>query len=123
MSKILTIRDSATIFHQEVHSVAQLIRTFTHSEFLIISVIRFWKYLSFVFEHIWIIFVLKLVIEKMGEAKRREELGLPPREKKVVKEDSKSNLNQILNKYPYFPYILGISLLTILIIDLVNYYK
>mgnify|MGYP007000076136 len=34
----------------------------------------------------------------MGEAKRREELGLPPREKKVVKSDSKSNLNQILNK-------------------------
>ena len=59
----------------------------------------------------------------MGEAKRREELGLPPREKKVVKSDSKNKLNQILNKYPYFPYILGISLLTILIIDLVNYYK
>ena len=59
----------------------------------------------------------------MGEAKRREELGLPPREKKVVKKDLKRNLNQILNKYPYFPYILGISILTILIIDLVNYYN
>ena len=59
----------------------------------------------------------------MGEAKRREELGLPPREKKVVKSDSKNKLNQILNKYPYFPYILGISVLTILIIDLINYYK
>ena len=59
----------------------------------------------------------------MGEAKRREELGLPPREKKVVKSDSKNKLNQILNKYPYFPYILGISVLTILIIDLANYYK
>ena len=58
----------------------------------------------------------------MGEAKRREELGLPPREK-VVKKESKNNLNQILNKYPFFPYILGISLLTILVIDLVNYYK
>ena len=42
----------------------------------------------------------------MGEAKRREELGLPPREKKVVKSESKNKLNQILNKYPYFPYIL-----------------
>ena len=61
--------------------------------------------------------------ENMGEAKRREELGLPPREKKVVKSDSKNKLNQILNKYPYFPYILGISVLTILVIDLVNYYK
>ena len=59
----------------------------------------------------------------MGEAKRREELGLPPREKKEEIKESKNNLNQILNKYPFFPYILGISLLTILIIDLVNYYK
>ena len=31
--------------------------------------------------------------------------------------------NQILNKYPYFPYILGVSVITILIIDLANYYK
>ena len=60
---------------------------------------------------------------KMGEAKRREELGLPPREKKIINSGSKKNLNHFLNKYPYFPYILGISLLTILIIDLVNYYK
>ena len=59
----------------------------------------------------------------MGEAKRREELGLPPREKKILKKESKNNLNQILNKYPYLPYILGISVLTILIIDLINYYK
>ena len=59
----------------------------------------------------------------MGEAKRREELGLPPRVKKIVKSESKNKLNQILNKYPLFPYILGISVLTILIIDLVNYYK
>ena len=59
----------------------------------------------------------------MGEAKRREELGLPPREKKELKSDSKNKLNQILNKYPYFPYILGIFVLTILVIDLVNYYK
>ena len=59
----------------------------------------------------------------MGEAKRREELGLPPREKKVVKSASKNKLNQMLNKYPYFPYILGISVLIILVVDLVNYYK
>ena len=65
----------------------------------------------------------KVHTENMGEAKRREELGLPPREKKVLKSDSKNELNQILNKYPYFPYILGISVLTILVIDLVNYYK
>ena len=59
----------------------------------------------------------------MGEAKRREELGLPPRKKKIIKNDSKNKFNVILNKYPYFPYILGISLLMILVLDLVNYYK
>tara|TARA_Y100000994_G_scaffold94384_1_gene78010 strand:- start:373 stop:552 length:180 start_codon:yes stop_codon:yes gene_type:complete len=59
----------------------------------------------------------------MGEAKRREDLGLPPREKKKEKKTSKNQFNKILNKYPYLPIILGFSLLTILIIDLVNYYK
>ena len=59
----------------------------------------------------------------MGEAKRREELGLPPREKKIVKSKTVNNLNQILSKYPYFPFIFGISLLIVLIIDLVNYYR
>ena len=59
----------------------------------------------------------------MGEAKRREKLGLQPREKKKEKRKSKSQLNNILNKYPYLPFILGFSLLAILIIDLVNYYK
>ena len=59
----------------------------------------------------------------MGEAKRREQLGLPHRERKKENLKSKNKINQLLNKYPYFPYILGISLLIILIIDLVNYYK
>ena len=59
----------------------------------------------------------------MGEAKRREELGLPPRENKNEKQKSNNQLNKILNKYPYLPFILGFSLLAILIIDLVNYYK
>ena len=59
----------------------------------------------------------------MGEAKRREELGMPPREKKKDKKISKNQLNKIINKYPYLPFILGFSLLSILIIDLVNYYK
>jgi len=59
----------------------------------------------------------------MGEAKRREELGLPTREKIKEKQTSKHQLKKILNKYPYLPFILGFSLLAILIIDLVNYYK
>ena len=68
----------------------------------------------------------KIVLNRlkfMGEAKRREELGLPPREKKKEKQKSKNQLNKILNKYPYLPLILGFSLLAILIIDLVNFYK
>ena len=61
----------------------------------------------------------------MGEAKRREELGLPPREIKSTKKkiESTGKLNQILNRYPYLPYILGVSLLIILILDLINYYS
>ena len=60
----------------------------------------------------------------MGEAKRREELGIPPRVK--IKNDEKlkeNKLNMLLNKYPFLPFIVGFILLTILIIDLVNYYK
>mgnify|MGYP001168958862 CR=1 FL=1 len=59
----------------------------------------------------------------MGEAKRRKEMGLSPRVKKISNNESKNKINQILNKYPYLPFILGLSLLTILIVDLVNYYK
>tara|TARA_Y100000589_G_scaffold187944_1_gene177913 strand:+ start:710 stop:895 length:186 start_codon:yes stop_codon:yes gene_type:complete len=61
----------------------------------------------------------------MGEAKRREKLGLPPREIKSTNKDIKltGKLNQLLNKFPFFPYILGISLLLILILDLINYYN
>ena len=59
----------------------------------------------------------------MGEAKRRKDMGLQPRDKKIDNKESKVKLNAILNKFPYLPYILGFSLLTILIIDLVNYYK
>tara|TARA_Y100001978_G_scaffold193200_1_gene199073 strand:- start:986 stop:1168 length:183 start_codon:yes stop_codon:yes gene_type:complete len=60
----------------------------------------------------------------MGEAKRREKLGLPPRVKVNNRNKIKENkLNKILNKFPYLPFILGFLLLIILIIDLVNFYK
>ena len=61
----------------------------------------------------------------MGEAKRRQELGIPPRVK-ITPPNNLSNqsvLNKTLNKYPFLPYIFGISLLIILIIDLINYYS
>ena len=60
----------------------------------------------------------------MGEAKRREELGIPPRVKIKKDTETKENkLNKILNKYPYLPFIAGFVVLTILIIDLINFYK
>jgi len=60
----------------------------------------------------------------MGEAKRRKKLGLPPREKKIRKEEQKTGfINNLSAKYPFLPFILGGVLLTVLIIDLVNYYK
>lgn len=60
----------------------------------------------------------------MGEAKRREELGIPPRVKIKNNPRIKENkLNKVLNKYPFLPFIIGFILLTILIIDLVNFYK
>ena len=60
----------------------------------------------------------------MGEAKRRKDLGLPPREKKIKKEEKKAGLISNLSaKYPLLPLILGGVLLIILIVDLVNYYK
>ena len=60
----------------------------------------------------------------MGEAKRRKELGLPPREKKIKPEEKKAGfISKLSAKYPFLPFILGGVLLTVLIVDLVNYYK
>ena len=60
----------------------------------------------------------------MGEAKRRKELGLPPREKKIKQEEKKAVfISKLSAKYPFLPFILGGVLLVVLIVDLVNYYK
>ena len=60
----------------------------------------------------------------MGEAKRRKELGLPLREKKIKQEEKKAGfISKLSAKYPFLPFILGGVLLTVLIVDLVNYYK
>ena len=60
----------------------------------------------------------------MGEAKRRKELGLPPREKKIKqKEKNAGFISNLSAKYPFLPFILGGVLLVVLIVDLVNYYK
>ena len=59
----------------------------------------------------------------MGEAKRRKNLGIPPRIVNKLENKSTGKLNAVLNKYPWLPYLLGITLLIILIIDLFNYYS
>lgn len=60
----------------------------------------------------------------MGEAKRRKELGVPPRKNKTENKNSNFNFfNDILGKYPYLPIFLGLLLLAILVFDLINYYK
>tara|TARA_B100000965_G_scaffold55395_1_gene41842 strand:- start:9 stop:188 length:180 start_codon:yes stop_codon:yes gene_type:complete len=59
----------------------------------------------------------------MGEAKRRKELGLPPREKKKKEVKKAGFVSNLSAKYPFLPFILGGVLLTVLIVDLVNYYK
>tara|TARA_Y100001978_G_scaffold185833_1_gene185116 strand:+ start:417 stop:599 length:183 start_codon:yes stop_codon:yes gene_type:complete len=60
----------------------------------------------------------------MGEAKRRQNLGLPPRENKKTAETMKiSKFSANLNKYPFLPYIIGLTVFVVLIIDLINYYK
>ncbi len=61
---------------------------------------------------------------KMGEAKRRKDLGLPPREKKKKKDEKKAGfISNLSAKYPFLPFILGGVLLIVLIVDLLNYYK
>ena len=65
-----------------------------------------------------------LSLLNMGEAKRRKELGLPPREKKIKQKEKKAGfISNLSAKYPFLPFILGGVLLVVLIVDLVNYYK
>tara|TARA_Y100001968_G_C19218776_1_gene648602 strand:+ start:704 stop:886 length:183 start_codon:yes stop_codon:yes gene_type:complete len=60
----------------------------------------------------------------MGEAKRRKDLGLPPRKIKKKKEEEQAGfISNLSAKYPFLPFILGGVLLIVLIVDLVNYYK
>tara|TARA_Y100001968_G_C19344318_1_gene711233 strand:- start:1106 stop:1288 length:183 start_codon:yes stop_codon:yes gene_type:complete len=60
----------------------------------------------------------------MGEARRRRDLGLPPREMKKKSDDEKASfLSNLSAKYPFLPFILGGVLLIFLIVDLLNYYK
>ena len=58
----------------------------------------------------------------MGEAKRRKEMGLPPKEKKTKKEEGKVNSLNELFKGPRLGLYLGAAFVVYLIYDLINYY-
>ena len=67
----------------------------------------------------------------MGEAKRRKDLGLPPREKDFVlpefnKEEVKQKVRNTLYKYPIIPYLFygfAIAIFFVGIFSVFKYYK
>ena len=59
----------------------------------------------------------------MGEAKRRKELGLPPREIKKEKNNENPNIFQKLRRNQILPVILAVGFVIFLIVDLVRYYN
>ena len=67
----------------------------------------------------------------MGEAKRRKELGLPPREKpiklpKLDKESIKKKVKATLYKYPIIPFLFyGAAILVLIggVIYVIKFYK
>ena len=67
----------------------------------------------------------------MGEAKRRKELGIPPREKplvlpKIDKESIKKNVKSTLYKYPIIPLIFYAAAILVLIggvVYVIKFYK
>ena len=59
----------------------------------------------------------------MGEAKRRKEQGLPPKEKKTAKEAGKSNSLNKFFKGPRLGLYLGAAFVIFLIYDVIKYYS
>ena len=76
-------------------------------------------------------YYLKKICFKMGEAKRRKDLGLPPREKDFVlpkfnKEEVKQKVRNTLYKYPIIPYVfygVAIAIFLVGIFGVIKYYK
>ena len=67
----------------------------------------------------------------MGEAKRRKELGVPPREKaldlpKLDKDSIKKKVRSTLYKYPIIPFIFyGVAILILIssLVYIIKFYK
>ena len=65
---------------------------------------------------------------KMGEAKRRKDLGLPPREKDFVlpkfnKEEVKQKVRNTLYKYPIIPYLFYGFAIVIFLVGIFSVFK
>ena len=71
------------------------------------------------------------LVFKMGEAKRRKDLGLPPREKGFVlpefnKDKVKQKVRNTLYKYPIIPFVFyGVAIIILFfgIFSVIKYYK
>ena len=67
----------------------------------------------------------------MGEAKRRKDLGLPPREKEIVfpefnKKKIQQKVRNTLYKYPLIPFVfygVAIVILFVGVVSVIKYYK
>ena len=68
---------------------------------------------------------------KMGEAKRRKDLGLPPREKEIDfpefnREKIQQKVRNALYKYPIIPFVfygVAIVILIVGVFSVIKYYK
>jgi len=58
----------------------------------------------------------------MGEAKRRKDQGLPPKQKRKVKKEKKSNSLNAFIKNPRLALYLGAGFVIYLIYDVIHYY-
>ena len=59
----------------------------------------------------------------MGEAKRRKDMGLPPRVRKKEKSDDNPNTFEKLRRNQILPIVLALGFVIFLIVDLVMYYN
>tara|TARA_Y100001968_G_C19351038_1_gene714653 strand:+ start:21 stop:203 length:183 start_codon:yes stop_codon:yes gene_type:complete len=59
----------------------------------------------------------------MGEAKRRKQLGLPPRSPKKEKKLDNPNIFQKIRRNQILPVVLAFCFVIFLIIDLIRYYN
>ncbi len=76
-------------------------------------------------------YYLNKLVFKMGEAKRRKDLGLPPRKKEIIspefnKEKIQEKVRNTLYRYPIIPFVfygLAIVILLFGLFSVIKFYK